>query len=194
MASLQPTQQHASPATHNVADRAGRRARLRDYQTHLVDRMQAARSGAELHRNQLGVMVGASRLLLNLKQAGEIMTIAGITPVPLTQDWYRGLVNVRGNLIGVIDLARFQGEETTAITKESRIVAFAPLLGFNCGLLVSRVLGLRSSDDMTLKNPAAAADNASWLGRKHLDQEAHEWTELDLSLITRDSRFLHVGS
>jgi twitching motility protein PilI len=194
MASLQPAQQHASSTTQNTSDRAGRRARLRDYQTHLVDRMQAARSGAELHRNQLGVMIGTSRLLLDLKQAGEIMTIAGITPVPLTHDWYRGLVNVRGNLIGVIDLARFQGGEATAITKESRIVAFAPLLGFNCGLLVSRVLGLRSSDDMALKNPAAAADNASWLGRQHVDQEAQEWTELDLSLITRDSRFLHVGS
>ena len=194
MASLQPAQQHATPTTQNMSDRAGRRARLRDYQTHLVDRMQAARSGTELHRNQLGVMIGTSRLLLDLRQAGEIMTIAEITPVPLTQDWYRGLVNVRGNLIGVIDLARFQGEEVTAVTKESRIVAFAPLLGFNCGLLVSRVLGLRSSDDMALKNPAAAADKAAWLGRRHVDQEAQEWTELDLSLITRDSRFLHVGS
>lgn len=194
MASLQSAQQDTSPLAQNIPDRAGRRARLRDYQTHLVDRMQAARSGADIHRNQLGVMIGASRFLLDLKQAGEIMAIAGITPVPLTQDWYRGLVNVRGNLIGVIDLARFQGGEATVVTKDSRIIAFAPLLGFNCGLLVSRVFGLRSSDDMALKNPAAAADKASWLGRQHVDQEAQEWTELDLSLITRDSRFLHVGS
>lgn len=194
MASLQPAQQSSSPITQNVPDRAGRRARLRDYQTHLVDRMQAARSGADIHRNQLGVMIGDSRFLLDLKQAGEIMTVGAITPVPLTHDWYLGLVNVRGNLIGVIDLARFHGQEATAVSKESRIVAFAPLLGFNCGLLVSRVLGLRSSNDMTLKNPAASADNASWLGRQHMDQEAQEWTELDLSLITRDSRFLHVGS
>jgi twitching motility protein PilI len=194
MASLQPAQEASSPAPHNAPDRASRRARLRDFQTHLVDRMQAARSGTELYRNQLGVMIGGERFLLDLKQAGEIMTVGAITPVPLTRDWYLGLVNVRGNLIGVIDFARFQDRRATGIDKESRIIAFAPVLGFNCGLLVSRVLGLRSSADMTLKNSPAGADNASWPARQHVDQEAQEWTELDLSLITQDSRFLHVGS
>jgi len=139
-------------------------------------------------------MIGGSRFLLNLKQAGEIMTIGPITPVPLTKDWFLGLSNVRGDLIGIIDLALFEGRGPTIIDKDSRIVAFAPALGFNCGLLVSRVFGLRSSADMTLKNLDIPADNASWLARQYADREAQDWTELDLSLITQDSRFLHVGS
>jgi twitching motility protein PilI len=175
-------------------DRAARRARLRDFQTHLVDRMHAARSGADAHVNRLAVVIGGSRFLLDLTQAGEITTVGAITGVPLTADWFLGLSNLRGNLISVVDLARFQGRDATVIDKDCRIVAFAPALGFNCGLLVSRVLGLRNIDAMTLKNPAPGADNPAWLARHYADQEAQDWTELDLSLITQDSRFLHVGS
>ena len=114
--------------------------------------------------------------------------------MPLTADWFLGLTNLRGNLISVVDLARFQGQAATVIDKDSRVVAFAPALGFNCGLLVSRVLGLRNIAGMTLRNPAPVADNAPWLARHYVDREAQEWTGLDLSLIAQDSRFLHVGS
>ena len=186
----------AAPARAPQAspDRAARRARMRDFQTHLVDRMHAARSGVDTHVNQLAVIIGGSRFLLDLTQAGEITTVGAITRVPLTADWFLGLSNLRGNLISVVDLARFQGLDPAVIDKDSRIVAFAPALGFNCGLLVSRVLGLRNIAGMTLKNSAPDADTPPWLARHHVDQEAQEWTELDLSLITQDSRFLHVGS
>ena len=183
-----------SRAPQASPDRAARRARMRDFQTHLVDRMHAARSGADAHVNQLAVVIGGSRYLLDLTQAGEIATVGAITGVPLTADWFLGLSNLRGNLISIVDLARFQGRPATVIEKECRVVAFAPALGFNCGLLVSRVLGLRNIAAMSLKNPEPSADTPPWLGRHYVDQEAQDWTELDLSLITQDSRFLHVGS
>ena len=55
--------------------------------------------------------------------------------MPLTQDWFLGLTNIRGNLVSVVDLARFQGLRPTAVDKESRIVGFGPSLSFNGGLL-----------------------------------------------------------
>jgi twitching motility protein PilI len=174
--------------------REGRRARLREFQARLVERMQAARSGADGQVNRLGVMIGSRRWLLDLRQAGEILTVGSITRVPLTHDWYLGLSNVRGNLIGIIDFARFHEEVSTPIDRESRIIAFAPALGFNCGLLVSRVMGLRSSAEMTLKIDHSFADTAAWSTRRYIDREAQVWTELDLSLVTQDSRFLHIAS
>ena len=59
-----------------------------------------------------------------------------------------GLANIRGNLISVIDLARYQLGSETAIASDSRIITFATGLGFNCGLLVSRVYGLRHAAGM----------------------------------------------
>lgn len=173
-----------------AVDSGARRTRLREFQTQLVERMQAASSGATAHARQLGVMIGSSRWLLNLQEAGEIVSVGTIAKVPLTQDWFLGLTNIRGNLISVVDLAHFSGMPPTAIDKESRIVAFAPALGFNCGLLVSRVMGLRNVTEMTVQSDDAVS---SWAAQRYVDRDAQVWTELNLSLIVQDPRFLHVG-
>jgi twitching motility protein PilI len=163
------------------SDGAGRRTRLRQYQVQLLERMQAARSNAGARVNQLGVQMGSERFLLDLTQVGEIVPVPSITVVPLTQPWYLGLANVRGNLISVIDLARYQLGTETAIGSDSRIITFANNLGFNCGLLVSRVYGLRH---------AAGMETA---GERLRDAEAIEWTPLDLAALVSETRFLHVG-
>jgi twitching motility protein PilI len=173
-------------------DADGRRTRLREFQTQLVERMQAARSGVDARVNQLGVMIGQSRWLLNLQEAGEIVSVDNITSVPLTQPWFLGLTNIRGNLISVIDLGSFQGQQPTAVDKDARIVAFAPALSFNSGLLVSRVMGLRNIAEMELL-VEESANAAPWATKRYLDNESNVWTEISLSLIVQDPQFLHVG-
>jgi twitching motility protein PilI len=163
-------------------DAAGRRSRLRQYQVQLLERMQAARANSGASVNQLGVLIGAERYLLDLTQAGEIVTVPAITSVPLTQPWYLGLSNIRGNLVGVIDLARYLGLGETPAGADSRIVTFAGGLGFNCGLLVGRVYGLRHAGAM------AAA------GEYLRDTDGNDWIALDLAALVADERFLHVGA
>ncbi|MFL6674084.1 MAG: chemotaxis protein CheW [Massilia sp.] len=164
---------------------ADRRNRLRQYQAQLLERVQAARTGGTPRVHQLGVAIGAGRYLLDLVEAGEIAPLGALTPVPLTRPWYLGLANVRGNLVGVIDLARYAGGEAAATapgaTAAARLVTFAPSLGFNCALLVSRVYGLREAAGMT---PA---------GERLRDPEANEWTRLSLAALVRDERFAHIG-
>jgi twitching motility protein PilI len=167
-----------APARH---DAAGRRTRLRQYQVQLLERMQAARTNSGARVNQLGVMIGAERYLLDLTQAGEIVSVAPLTAVPLTQPWYLGLSNIRGNLVGVIDFARYLDQGATALGADSRLVTFAAGLGFNCALLVARVYGLRH---------AAGMQQA---GERLRDAEANVWTPLDLAALVQDPRFLHVG-
>src|SRR3569832_818938 len=101
---------HTSDKVVKKPDTTGRRTRLREFQSQLVERMQAARSGVDTRINQLGVMIGQDRWLLSLQEAGEIISVGAITAVPLTHDWFLGLSNIRGNLISVIDFARFQGQ------------------------------------------------------------------------------------
>jgi len=173
-------------------DALARRTRLREFQAQLVERMQAARTGASPYARQLGVLIGQRYCLLNLQEAGEIISVGAITKVPLTHDWFLGLTNVRGSLVSVIDLARFQGQSATPVDRESRVVVFAPGLSFNSGILVSRVLGLRNVDDMR-PHDNEADPTASWATRQYVDRDAQVWTELDLSLIVQDAQFLHVG-
>lgn len=181
----------ASEHTHAPAGGgAERRSRLRQYQVQLLERMQAAKTGAAATGRELGLQFGDRRCLLDLTQIGEIVPFAPVSAVPLTQDWYLGLANVRGQLTGIIDLARYQGDAPTAPAPDSRLVTFSPALGFNCALLAARVLGLRNLADMTPGDGDAAP---AWRSQHFLDRDGQQWTRLDLGLLVREARFLHVG-
>jgi twitching motility protein PilI len=173
-------------------DPAARRIRLRQYQEELLERMQAARTSTGARTHQLGVEIGGERYLLDLLEAGEIVPVPPLTSVPLAQPWYLGLANIRGSLVGVVDLARFFGAQRGQAESEltpalptggavARLVTFAPALGLPCGFLATRVHGLRQAADM----------------RPHeghlVDADGNAWMPLALAALAQDERFLHVG-
>lgn len=163
-------------------DPAARRTRLRLYQEQLLEKMQAARTGAGGNAGQLGLAIGATRYLVDLLEVGEIVSPVPLTVVPLTQPWYLGLANVRGSLLGVIDLARYLGEETSPDGPATpRLVVFAPHLGFNCALLASNVHGLRQAGAMER------------VGDVLRDADGNTWTPLSLAALVREERFLRVA-
>ena len=164
-------------------DPAARRLRLRQYQEELLERMQAARTGSGARTHQLGVEIGGERYLLDLLEAGEIVPVTALTSVPLTQPWYLGLANIRGSLVGVVDLARFFGlqESVASPGSAARLVTFSPSLGMPCGFLAARVHGLRQAADM---RPVAG---------RLVDADGHAWTPLALAALAQDERFLQVG-
>ena len=175
-----PAAPASAPAPARV-DAAGRRARLRQYQLQLIERMQAARANTGAGVHQLGVQIGARRYLLELTQTGEIVALTALTAMPLTAPWYLGLANIRGALVSVVDLARYLGEGDTPAGPDSRIVTFAGALGFNCALLAARVYGLRDGAGMQAA------------GAQLRDADGNAWTRLDLAALIADERFLHVG-
>jgi len=168
-------------------DAAARRSRLRDYQEQLLERMQAARTSTGTRAHQLGVEIGGAGYLLELTETGEIVPVPPLAAVPLTQPWYLGLANVRGSLVGVVDLARYLGDVDADDGRPApapglaRLVTFSPALAFPCALLVGRVVGLRHAADMTSFDAGLRdADGASW-------------TPLSLAALAADERFLQVA-
>lgn len=163
-------------------DPAARRTRLRLYQEQLLERMQAAKTGAGASVAQLGLGIGGTRYLVDLLEVGEIVAPAPLTVVPLTLPWYLGLANVRGSLLGVIDLARYLGQDAAPDAAPApRLVVFAPALGVNCALLAGQVHGLRQAGAMTRE------------GDLLCDADGNTWTPLSLAALVREERFLHVA-
>lgn len=149
--------------------------------------MDAARDGSGMRDSRLGVMIGDRRSLVDLREAGEIVNLVAMTRVPLSRDWYLGLANVRGNLIGVVDLDCFLGGPPQIPGKESRVLVVSAALSGNTGFLLSRILGLRHIQEMT-EQPGDGD------GRKcYLDGDRNEWVEISLAEIVEDPRFLQVG-
>lgn len=191
------TQNGTSQAAAAKLALVNRRERLREFQTGLADKLRRAQ-GTALAVNRLGVQVGPHRLLIDLADAGEILAVPDIMPVPLTKSWYRGLANVRGNLLGVVDLSLFAGGPPTPIDKESRVLAFSTELRFSTGILVSRMLGLRSAADLSATDaPSDGADVnelfAPWMRARLVDAQDVHWQEIDLAALTADPRFIDIA-
>jgi twitching motility protein PilI len=170
------------------------REALRELQTRLAERMQAARR-EQRGQSWLAVECRGQGLLLPLEQAGEIFPPSAVMPVPHTKPWFVGVANLRGGLHGVVDLAGFLGlpEGTSAepAREQSRLVAFGAALGLNGALLVDRLAGLRSSDQMSVA-PADGVARPAFAGAVWFDAAQRAWQSLDLARLARDEHFLSI--
>jgi twitching motility protein PilI len=147
--------------------------------------MQAARTSSGARAHQLGVEIGGRRYLLDLLDAGEIVPVPALTAVPLTRPWYLGLANIRGSLVGVVDLGLYFGQpqaaSTPAASGAARLITFAPALGMPCALLATRVYGLRHAADMQPEDGCLR------------DADGVAWTPLAVPALVKEERFLQVG-
>jgi twitching motility protein PilI len=179
----------------------GRRNRtaLREFQAGLAERLALARTTPSTQsRLALRIAYGDAQknYLIDLPEAGEIIAIPEVTTVPLTRPWYRGLANVRGGLVSVIDLGLYETGMPTSLDKDSRVLAFSPELKFNAGILVTRMLGLRGTSQLTERHDVSAEEQAlraGFIGRSFKDQDGTTWDELSLTALAADERFLQIG-
>ncbi|HLX27922.1 MAG TPA: chemotaxis protein CheW [Casimicrobiaceae bacterium] len=165
---------------------------LRSFQQELATRL-ASKTAAQVESSRLGVGCGGARYLIRLGDAGEVIAVPPVVPVPLTKAWFLGLANIRGNLVSVIDFAAFQGEAPLALGGLARLIVLSTRNGFErAGIVVERVLGLRNlaqfeRDQLPERAPA-------WqIGAWH-DAEGCIWREMDLGTLSRDPAFLQVGT
>ncbi len=87
--------------------------------------------------------LGGEAFLLAREETREVMGYpAAITRVPGARAWVRGLSNVRGQLLPVIDLRAFLGAGSTAVGRSTRVLV-AHHREIPAGLLVDEVMGFR---------------------------------------------------
>ena len=83
---------------------------LRVFQQELAARL-ASTTAAQVESSRLGLACGGERWLIRLADAAEVVAMPPLAEVPLTQPWFLGLANIRGNLYTVVDFAEFLGRE-----------------------------------------------------------------------------------
>jgi len=164
---------------------------LRDLQSRLAERLQAART-EPLAKSWLAVECGSRGFLFPLKEAGEIFALAPMVPVPHSHRWFLGVSNLRGHLHGVVDLAGFLGLKTGEMARDqARLVGFNQSLDINCVLLVDRLSGLRSEDELTADADDAGA-RPTFAGGRFRDGSSRVWQELHLAELAGEESFLRI--
>ncbi|MGC1548405.1 MAG: chemotaxis protein CheW [Rhodanobacter sp.] len=93
----------------------------------------------------IGYRVGSRLFVSGIDEISELLAVPVLTSVPGTQTWLLGVANVRGNLVPVIDLARFLFSERTLLSERTRLLVVRQG-GGNVALMVDEVFGQRTVD------------------------------------------------
>jgi twitching motility protein PilI len=172
------------------------REALRDLQARLASRMQAAKAEG-LSISWLAVRAGGKDYLLPLAQSGEIFPLPGVQTVPYSQSWFLGVVNLRGGLYGVVDLAAFIAGAAPARSEqywsEASVVTLNAALDVNCALLIDSLSGLRHVGAFSGSEPPAE-DAPPYFGNCYLDADGSRWQEINLQQLSQMSEFLSISA
>ena len=141
--------------------------------------------------SKLGFQVGTENWFVDLADVSEVIPVPNLVNIPLTQDWFKGISNVRGKLYSIADFSQFQGANATPISVERRVVLIHEKLIEGSGLMVSRMLGLRNPALFSFE--ANGTEAKSWIKATFLDASGARWHELDVSALTKNAKFLEVS-
>ncbi|MGH6611340.1 MAG: chemotaxis protein CheW [Burkholderiaceae bacterium] len=166
--------------------------KLREFSTQLAQRLKEA-PNKPTEPTRLAVRIGAESYLIEMALAGEIVSLPEIAPVPWTRPWYRGLANVRGRLIGVVDIMQLTGRDPLPPDQGQQVLVLGETLGVNAGILVTRAFGIRNLKDLTLLEGAPPSIRPSWEQARYRDNDGLTMTELELRELATSSNFAAIG-
>lgn len=156
-------------------------------------------SGAEQGASWLGVSAGGTDYLLALTQSGEIHPWHSARRLPFTKPWFLGVVNLRGALCGVADLAGVVGAAPPADALEAPpdlqrwLVALNPALGLNCALRVDALAGLKS-DAQFVRRESSGPQSLEFFGPILVADDDRRWQVIDLERLSALPGFLSIAA
>ena len=164
---------------------------IEEYQHTLSKQIKNA-GESESSSTVLGVAVGEDRYLIPMIEVSEVIQIPKLARVPLTQPWFLGLANVRGNLYGITDLGVYLGGNQRPFNLKSRILLASAGNSVYGGFIVNSMLGIRSSSEFT---PVKSGKKKLLKGitQPYEDTEGRPWRALSLFELTRDEKFLQIA-
>ena len=137
----------------------------------------------------LAYSIAGVRVISSMNEIREMLPYPEqVTRVPGASEWMKGVANVRGNLLPVIDLQSFFGAKAVVPGKAARMLV-VQMRGLSCGLLVPSVLGMRHFNE---ENRLDNAQMKGALGRyvyEAFSVEGEIWPVFSMSALTADPAF-----
>jgi len=141
----------------------------------------------------IGFRIADMNLVTPVDEVTELLTYPSMSRVPGTKSWVRGIANVRGNLLPIMDLKDYLMREPTEINIKSRVLVVNHN-GIFAGLLVDEVLGLKHFQDEDYSHKVPKVDNflKSYMtgAYKH---DTEEWGIFSMHALAKSPLFLQVA-
>ncbi|OUD14548.1 chemotaxis protein CheW [Thioflexithrix psekupsensis] len=138
--------------------------------------------------------VGTVTLVSGLTEIREVMPVPTVMArVPGAKSWVRGLANVHGQLLPIIDLQACLESHVTILESPTRVLVINHA-GINAGLLVDEVIGIKHFPEQHRDSEAICQD--IWLApyaRGVFHYEDHTWVVFDLHRLAESDAFLKAA-
>lgn len=142
----------------------------------------------------LGFKLGEYRLVTAMGQIQEVVPCPPLTSVQRTRSWMRGIANVRGTLLTVIDLQAYLGLEAVIIDQYSRLIVINDETLQGC-LLVNRLQGLRHFDPTEDRcDPGNLPEKLVPYIVGGLCRDQDQWLVFDIEKLVADRNFRQVAA
>jgi len=141
----------------------------------------------------IGFRIGDIHMIAPLDQVNEILYYPSMTLVPGTMPWVKGLANIRGSLLPVMDLQRYLGQSAIHLRQHSRIMVINQG-ELTTGLLVDEVMGLRHFEPEERVSRIKKLDpSVKAYVRGAFRQGNIIWHLFDMSVLASDPEFYKVA-
>lgn len=138
--------------------------------------------------------LGGVKMAAPMGQVTEILTIPAHTRLPSVQEWVKGLANVRGRLLPLVDMEAFLGGSLGRERKSHRVLVLE-MGDLYSGLIVSSVRGMQTfpidvySDDLVADAPESLQPYLSG----HYNLDGQQWAVFNPEKLVQDERFYNVA-
>jgi len=141
----------------------------------------------------IGFRIGEIYMIAPINQVNEILYYPHMTMVPGTLPWVKGLANIRGSLLPVMDLQRFLDQPAIHLRQHSRIMVIRQG-ELTAGLLVDEIMGLRHFEPEEKVSRIKKLDaNVKVYIRGAFTQGDITWHLFDMSALAVDPQFYKVA-
>lgn len=144
----------------------------------------------------VGFLLGDHRMVVPIGELAELLEVPHSTRLPGVQNWVRGVSNVRGRLLPIIDLEAFFDSTLTGNRKRQRVLAL-DLGELYTGLLVREVFGMQHfavdtySSDIPDELPPRIKPFVTGTYRSDMDEV---WLVFSFFRLAQDQQFINAAA
>jgi twitching motility protein PilI len=142
----------------------------------------------------VGFRLGNTYLLSKLEEVDEILIAPEMTRIPSALSWVKGIANIRGMLLPIMDLRDFIDGQGVQSGRKTRIILIkkGELVS---GLMVDEVFGMRHFfEEERTKNVPEVSDNLKKYLQGAFRKGNMHWGIFDMDNLAADPDFLQVAT
>ena len=157
------------------------------------DASQAVHLQSGPYWSGIGFACGGYKFVAPMGEVVEILTVPGSTRLPRVKPWVRGVANVRGRLLPLVDLEEYFGGQLSANRRRHRVLIL-DLDELYCGLIVDEVYGIKHFpvESFSAENPPVDEPRQQISdGAYHAGEEA--WALFSARRLFASSEFMDTA-